>query len=157
MKKHTYTALAAVVGQVINMYNNNVLAENGNETFSGWCEDGAVFDEEENPAECRELMKRLAPLVDGLTNEIIGVEDECREELTGMTATELLTWIENHKEETLDHFRETEYQKHGIYPNEDELEGMYHDAYYYLSDHIDDDTIYHGNTPIECLCETYEV
>ena len=38
-------ARKAVVEQVIAMLDNNVLADNGFEQFSGWCEDGEVFND----------------------------------------------------------------------------------------------------------------
>lgn len=59
-------ARKAVAEQVIAMLDNNVLADNGFEQFRGWCEDGAVFDDQE-PAvrkECIELMNKVGDSVD---------------------------------------------------------------------------------------------
>lgn len=59
-------ARKAVVEQVIAMLDNNVLADNGFEQFSGWCEDGEVFNDQE-PAvrkECIELMNKVSDSVD---------------------------------------------------------------------------------------------
>ena len=58
-----------VVNEVINMYFNNVIEDNGLESFEGWCENGDIFSEmdkdEEN--ECIAYMKEIAPIVDELT------------------------------------------------------------------------------------------
>lgn len=66
-------AKKAVSGQIVNMIINNIINENGNESFEGWCEDGVVFDTaypnstKEFREECEKLMKEVAPLVDKLT------------------------------------------------------------------------------------------
>ena len=63
----------AITEQIISMLNNNILNEYGNETFEGWCEDGAVFENtypdatKEFYEECEKLMREVAPLVDKLT------------------------------------------------------------------------------------------
>lgn len=63
----------AVSGQIVNMLINNIINDNGNETFEGWCEDGVVFETaypnatKEFCEECEKLMKEVAPLVDKLT------------------------------------------------------------------------------------------
>lgn len=68
---------SAVSGQIINMLLNNIINGNGNETFEGWCENGAVFEEsypnatKEFVEECEKLMKEVAPLVDKLTYDYL--------------------------------------------------------------------------------------
>ena len=63
----------AVSGQIVTMIINNIINDNGNETFEGWCEDGDVFEiaypnaTKEFYDECEKLMKEVAPLVDKLT------------------------------------------------------------------------------------------
>lgn len=66
-----------VVEQILNMYNNNVLADYGNESFECWCENGDVFDNfedisfsEEEREELISCMRELAPNVDALTYQI---------------------------------------------------------------------------------------
>lgn len=67
----------AVAGQIINMLFNNLIEDNGNETFEGWCEDGAIFESSypdatpEFCAECEKLMREVAPLVDKLTYDFL--------------------------------------------------------------------------------------
>ena len=67
------SAKKAISGQIVNMLVNNLINEYGNETFEGWCEDGAVFENaypnatKEFYVECVKLMKEVAPLVDKLT------------------------------------------------------------------------------------------
>ena len=68
MRHKHQVAVRAVANQLINMLTNNILEDNGTETFEGWCEDGEVFND--HPAykeECVALMKEVAPLVDELT------------------------------------------------------------------------------------------
>ena len=70
-------AKSAVRGQIINMLLNNIINGNGNETFEGWCENGAVFEEsypnatKEFVEECEKLMREVAPLVDKLTYDYL--------------------------------------------------------------------------------------
>ena len=70
-------AKKAVAGQIINMLFNNLIEGNGNETFEGWCEDGAVFETaypnatKEFVEECEKLMREVAPLVDKLTYDYL--------------------------------------------------------------------------------------
>lgn len=67
----------AVTEQIISMLNNNIINENGNETFEGWCEDGAVFEntyegrDKEFYEGCEKLMREVAPLVDKLTYDYL--------------------------------------------------------------------------------------
>ena len=156
MSKFKRAALEAVVSQLVAMYENNVLGENGNETFAGWCEDGAVFNCLEYRDECIELMKQLAPHADALTNAIVGIEENGGVEPAGMTATELLSWIEEHKRDVLKHFEWDEIFVHGKTRSEEELESMYQDVHTFLQSDICKDTIYRGNTPLECLSSTLE-
>lgn len=151
MSKFKRAALEAVVSHLVAMYENNVLGENGNETFAGWCEDGAVFNCLEYRDECIELMKQLAPHVDALTNAIVGIEEDGGCEPTGMTATELLSWIEEHKRDVLKHFEWDEIFVHGNYLTDEVLESMYQDVHTFLQSDICKNTIYRGNTPLECL------
>lgn len=77
-----------VVEQIINMLNNNVLGENGSESFVGWCEDGDVFEEihleSGTMEEHIEIMNRLADKVDDLSWAIEELMDECyKNELQG--------------------------------------------------------------------------
>ena len=156
MSKFKRAALEAVVSHLVAMYENNVLGENGNETFAGWCEDGAVFNCLEYRDECIELMKQLAPHVDALTNAIVGIEENGGCEPAGMTATELLSWVEEHKRDVLKHFEWDEIFVHGKTRSEEELECMYQDVHAFLQSDICKDTIYQGNTPLECLSSVSE-
>lgn len=156
MSKFKRAALAAVVSHLVAMYENNVLGENGNETFAGWCEDGAVFNCLEYRDECIELMKQLAPHVDALTNAIVGIEKDGGVEPVGMTATKLLSWIEEHKRDVLKHFEWDEIFVHGKTRSEEELESMYRDVHAFLQSDICKDTIYQGNTPTECLSSVFD-
>lgn len=67
------TPKQAVTEQIVNMLTNNIINENGNETFDGWCEDGEVFrtsypnETEEFYIECDTLMDKVSDLVDKLT------------------------------------------------------------------------------------------
>lgn len=62
-----------VCGQILNMLENNIMCDNGNEHFLDWCENGDVFrdsypnESEEVYKEMEELMRKVAPLVDELT------------------------------------------------------------------------------------------
>lgn len=61
-------AVREVTNQLVNMLTNNILEDNGTETFEGWCEDGEVFNAHPTyKEECVPLMKKVAPLVDELT------------------------------------------------------------------------------------------
>ena len=69
MKHIHQVAVREVTNQVVNMLTNNVLEDNGTESFEGWCEDGAVFGHlsQAYREECINLMKEVAPIVDQLT------------------------------------------------------------------------------------------
>lgn len=56
-----------VAGQIINMLQNNVMLDCGTEPFVGWCEDGEVFDWDED---CIALMNKVAKIVDDLSYEL---------------------------------------------------------------------------------------
>lgn len=61
-----------VVEQVINMLSNNVIEDNGSESFECWCADGEVFENngiEDVDKHC-EIVSVLAPYVDALSNAI---------------------------------------------------------------------------------------
>lgn len=70
MKKEN---LSRVIGQIVNMINANEHGW-GLESFKGWCEDGDVFAynglSDEDVTECVEIMNKLAPHVDALTDVI---------------------------------------------------------------------------------------
>ena len=63
-----------VIEQVIAMLGNDILAENGLESFEGWCENGDIFETNRN--EHIAVMKRIAPAVDNLTNIIFNLQKE---------------------------------------------------------------------------------
>lgn len=56
-----------VAGQIINMLQNNVMHDFGTESFVGWCEEGEVFDWDED---CIALMNKVAKIVDDLSYEL---------------------------------------------------------------------------------------
>ena len=56
-----------VAGQIVNMLQNNVMLDCIPETFVGWCEDGEVFDWDED---CIALMNKVAKIVDDLSYEL---------------------------------------------------------------------------------------
>jgi len=56
-----------VAEQIINMLQNNVMLDCGTEPFVGWCEDGEVFDWDED---CIALMNKVAKIVDYLSYEL---------------------------------------------------------------------------------------
>ena len=68
---------SAVSGQIVNMLINNIINGYGSETFEGWCENGAVFENSYSNAtkefyeECEKLMREVAPLVDKLTYDYL--------------------------------------------------------------------------------------
>lgn len=55
-----------VVGVLIDMLHNNVLNDGGFEYFTGWCEDGDTFDNENQV----KIMTQLAPGIDALSTQI---------------------------------------------------------------------------------------
>lgn len=63
-----------VIEQVIAMLDNNVLADNGLESFEGWCENGDIFETNRN--EHIAVMKHIAPAVDNLTDIILILQEE---------------------------------------------------------------------------------
>ena len=67
----------AVTEQIISMLTNNILNDNGNESFEGWCEDGDVFrysypdESAEFYTECIREMKVVASIIDRLTYDFL--------------------------------------------------------------------------------------
>ena len=63
-----------VVGQLINMLDNDIMAGNGTEPFLGWLEDGEVFrlngHSEEEVDELMEFAGKIAMQVDNLVWQI---------------------------------------------------------------------------------------
>lgn len=62
----------AVTQHYINMLYNNVIDDNGVEGFEGWCEDGAIFDDDSHE-KCVEFMHNVAPLIDELTYKFLNL------------------------------------------------------------------------------------
>lgn len=60
-----------VVGQIIAMLDNNILAECGTEPFTGWLEDGAVFIyagmSEEDADRAMEYVRKVQDAVDTIS------------------------------------------------------------------------------------------
>lgn len=56
----------AVTQVLIAMLENNIISDNGVESFEGWCEDGDIFGEDSHE-KCVALMKEVAPIIDDLT------------------------------------------------------------------------------------------
>ena len=60
----------AVVGQIVNMLNNNILENAGPEPFMGWVEDGDVFVDtlsESEVIQALELSMKVAPYIDKIS------------------------------------------------------------------------------------------
>lgn len=60
----------AVVGQIVNMLNNNILENAGPEPFMGWVEDGDVFVDilsESEVNQAIELSREVAPYIDKIS------------------------------------------------------------------------------------------
>ena len=75
MEKYTNKVTRMVVSQIINMLDNNVLRGCGCEGFTGWCEDGDVFEgTEQDIADATELMEEVAPAVDELTYKFLNCD-----------------------------------------------------------------------------------
>ena len=68
-----------ITEQVINMYENNVLNENGSEGFIGWLEDGEVFHNnghtDEEVDALMGLARDMASAIDGLTYKWLHIEE----------------------------------------------------------------------------------
>ena len=65
-------AMKIIVAEIMNMWENDIILENGTESFIGWCEDGDIFADleethKEKYDEVIKLMNEVAPLVDKLT------------------------------------------------------------------------------------------
>ena len=69
----------AVAEQLINMIENNIIEENGGESFVGWCQDGEVFElqglKQENVAKCMALVEKIAPMVDDITLNYLNIDN----------------------------------------------------------------------------------
>lgn len=67
---------SAIVSQIENMYENDIINGYGTESFECWCEDGQLFKDmypyasEDDVNSMIECMRTFAPYVDQLTNEI---------------------------------------------------------------------------------------
>lgn len=57
--------MKAVVNQIQNQLENDLMCEHGTSGFEYWCEE--QFDGEKDPKSCYEFAKEIAPLVDELT------------------------------------------------------------------------------------------
>ena len=44
MRHMHQVAVREVTNQLVNMLTNNILEDNGTESFEGWCENGEVFN-----------------------------------------------------------------------------------------------------------------
>lgn len=65
-----------VIEEINNLLTNNYIEENGSEGFEAFCEDGNIFNRNDGQDEQRvKVMKRLAPYVDDLSNEIQRILD----------------------------------------------------------------------------------
>lgn len=75
MTEKQKAVVIAVTNQYINMLYNNVINDNGVESFIGWCEDGDVFEGShiDNWDECIALMEEVAPLIDKLTYKFLNL------------------------------------------------------------------------------------
>lgn len=71
--------IKAITEQVINMYSNNVLADNGAESFEGWCADGEVFTNlgytDEEADAMMKLVRDMSACVDALTFRWLNTDD----------------------------------------------------------------------------------
>lgn len=70
--KYSADMKVAVVSQIIAMFDNNILNDNGIEHFEGWCEDGKIFEQEDSKSPkfvkgCIDLMREVSPLVDEIS------------------------------------------------------------------------------------------
>lgn len=90
MKVDKNKCIKLVIEQIENMlYNNEDSKEDIAESFVNWCEGGVVFymhrdielreditiNEEEEKL-CNEYMRKIAPLVDNMTNELYNMYEE---------------------------------------------------------------------------------
>lgn len=66
--------IVAVAEQIVSMIENNVISGYGIEPFEGWCEDGEVFTNnganEVFANECMELVRKVSPIVDKLSENL---------------------------------------------------------------------------------------
>lgn len=77
MEREKDYAIREITIQILNMMYNNIIEDYGNESFIGWCEDGAIFERsdtnysKEQLDELENAMHKIAPLVDKLTYSLI--------------------------------------------------------------------------------------
>lgn len=70
--EYTNEMKKAVAGQIVAMLENDVINENGFESFTTWCEDGEVFANMEEDAGgnfvdgCMSLARELEPMIDAI-------------------------------------------------------------------------------------------
>lgn len=78
MKRREFSneAKKAVAIQVIALLENSILDENGPQSFSVWCEDGAVFDDEDCAEECKELMELMESRVEAVVFSPMAIDFE---------------------------------------------------------------------------------
>lgn len=78
MKRREFSneAKKAVAIKVIELLENSILDENGAQSFAVWCEDGAVFDDEDCSEECKELMGLMESRVDAVVFSPMAIEFE---------------------------------------------------------------------------------
>ena len=115
-------------------------------TFVKWCKNGKVFKDEKYEKDCIDLMKRVAPLVDALANEL----HSC---FGGMTPAELLEWIGCHTDDTIKHLDKYVCRKKiGIVATKTELQCMYDGviAYLHRVEKVDS-MVLPGNNPLDCV------
>lgn len=115
-------------------------------TFIKWCKNGKVFKDDEYTKDCIDLMKRVAPFVDALTNEL-------RSYFGGMTPAELLEWIGSHTDDTIKHLDKYVCRKKiGISATKTELQRMYDGVITYLHGvEKSHRVVLPGNNPLECV------
>ena len=63
----------AVIAQIINMFVNDIINENGTEPFIGWCADGEVYEflgDEDKIQKAMELTEKIANDVDNIVYKL---------------------------------------------------------------------------------------
>ena len=71
-----------VTNALISMLVNDIVEDNGIESFVGWCEEGDIFSEEKNDAvqkRCIEIMNEIGSAVDKLTYNYLAIDNLCKE------------------------------------------------------------------------------
>ena len=70
-------ARVQVTNALASMLINDIIEDNGIESFKGWCEDGDIFSEIKNEAvqkRCVEIMNEISDAVDNLTYQHLAVD-----------------------------------------------------------------------------------